>query len=375
MDHHIYYARYSVANHFDWLQNYSRSPCHIQGFARLASGGVVFNYNRIGGDGVFGVGRDCYPLILRFSPNNHKFSPVLLWTDYTNSDYRHYAYVPMDRLDNRGRQWHSGGMQAIGDYLAMPIDEAEKGPSRIVILDMTKNPPRLVHNLQLNNKPRPTRAEAVAITQMADGRFLLIAGQKQGRHAVAWRSTGTDMERTKWNLIDNSITIYYGNILGGKFNFNNLALVQAQPDRWNRPVAGKQQTYLLGLSNYPARTGGNTESDDTSVIVPYRVNIVYNRFTKREEVAIVQPHKSMEDGWMYRKAYKLDEGCGFFDVCPNFGAGGTVHVRGPYAMTVYATEHWPHGDDLDRLEWESKTKSYSTGSDPGGGDDGCRFCF
>lgn len=340
--------------YYDFLEldGFVNTSCHIQSIAVTypyypkSSFGphdrFAISYNRYGTDQSWFVGGGCDG-----GPFDSSNLPRVLWAPYDNTFSNRYVAVRQELSPGLSYFLHPGGMQSAGRYVAGGIDGNDEADILILFLGSSWQNKRVVATLEQRKSQFPSgkaRAEAVAIVDQANGRFLLVSGQEEGKKLILWESDGTDIETTGWSLIGeltspSSQYSGYGSVLGGNLNFNNLALVRER---------GTNDIYLLGLSNEPYRCAvvgagcGNTTAGDDSVIVPFKYHPSSHSFT-----LVTLPNG--------KNHVRLSEPCGGLDVCPSFVAGGTVFVNDEGYLEARATEHWPEGSpDLDVLEWTSR---------------------
>ena len=93
---------------------------------------------------------------------------------------------------------HSGGIQVIGDVLAVPLENGST--SRVVFWDMSvpSNPQRLYH-LELSSSAVYSdvgHAGAVAVTKIQDGRYVVAVAGYDARKADFYVSSTTDLRDT-----------------------------------------------------------------------------------------------------------------------------------------------------------------------------------
>ncbi len=327
---------------WEYLDSKSRSPCHVQGFARLRKdNGFAFVANRTGGKGklVWPFTRNCS------DENSSAWSgqaTAYVWTGkITSASGGEGCYAPNNtrsqdqvtsflRLGNNPSFFHPGGVQAIGDFLVVGVDRGQDFPSWIYLVNVRDpdNPFVVWRFTQLFD-----RAEAVAIGRTAAGDYLLFVGAHQGDVLNVWRSTTTNLQTTGWSFDYQFSNFIYGGYTGPSkdYNYNNLAALRE---------CGSNDLYLAGLTSNGSK-GGTVDSQDDSVIELWSLN----------------GDGSQLGAMSLATTVTLDNPCnGFlqFDICPNFGAGGTIYVNEQGFLLAYASEHYPDGNDLDILEWKSR---------------------
>jgi hypothetical protein len=116
---------------------------------------------------------------------------------------------------------HGGGMQAIGHVLAVPFEG--HGSAIVVFYDMA-NPerPRLLMAMEREPLPapaRPGRASAVGVAKLADGRYLLVIGERSSKVLTFYVSEGTALDA---DLAFRWVGTRTGTVAGG---FQNMNLV------------------------------------------------------------------------------------------------------------------------------------------------------
>lgn len=70
--------------------------------------------------------------------------------------------------------WHAGGLQLLGDILAVPLEDVESGRSRIVFLDLTdpRNPLQFPPPCVIERSRNDGKAGAVALTSLPNQHYL-----------------------------------------------------------------------------------------------------------------------------------------------------------------------------------------------------------
>jgi len=116
---------------------------------------------------------------------------------------------------------HGGGMQVIGHVLGVPFEHGDE--SVVVFYDLAQpERPRLLMAMERPDLPppaRPGRASAVGIAKLADGRYLLVVGERSSKILTFYVSEGTTLDVA---LAFRWIGTRTGTVAGG---FQNMNLV------------------------------------------------------------------------------------------------------------------------------------------------------
>jgi hypothetical protein len=224
---------------------------------------------------------------------------------------------------------HGGGMQAVGNLVALPM---EQGPwaGRIALYDYTAtlspSPFAYVYGTTAN-------AGTASIAKLSDGRYLLLLGQYDAKSLEVFFSTGDDLRSgtNQWNRVD---SWNEGELPSGEWGpFQSLNLVTDCND---------SQLYLVGTRLGGLRWGA--VSDDHAHL--YRVNL--DGHLRLEHVASKHLYCS-NDG---------SRQC-------NLDAAGGVFVGPDRNLILYATEHADDGpsNSVKLVEFRSIWADAACGSD------------
>lgn len=200
---------------------------------------------------------------------------------------------------------HGGGTQVIGHVLGVPF---EHGNNSIVVFYDLSQPerPRLLMAMERPDLPppaRPGRASAVGIAKLADGRYLLVVGERSSKILTFYVSEGTTLDH---ELAFRWIGTRTGTVAGG---FQNMNLV-TQCDG---------ALFLVGTQN----SGFPPPSLGSDLVRWYRL-----ANTDDDQVGIT-PIGSRQ--LRCRRC--------------NFGAGAGVYVDPDGRLLLYAVEHNDAGPD------------------------------
>ena len=111
---------------------------------------------------------------------------------------------------------HAGGMQALGNVLAVPF---ETGPgSKVVFYDLSdpEQPVRLDN--EVDHTPLSDEAGTATLGKLANGHFLLIIGRSNANTLDFYVSTGTDLRTTGYAWFD---TWHEDELTGDDSEFGN----------------------------------------------------------------------------------------------------------------------------------------------------------
>lgn len=154
---------------------------------------------------------------------------------------------------------HGGGVQVIGHVLGVPFEHGNE--SVVVFYDLSQpDRPRLLMAMERPDLPPPARAgraSAVGIAKLADGRYLLVVGERSSRILTFYASEGTALDASlsfRW------IGTRTGTVAGGFQNMNlvtqcdgGLFLVGTQNSGFPPPSLGPDLVRWYRLAN----TGDN----------------------------------------------------------------------------------------------------------------------
>lgn len=206
---------------------------HFQGFQRLRAPG----YAVISGGDPHAPMSHLFVLRLESRGNNPVWGSNLLLGSSPPREDRLVA-----RVDLNGTLWHGGGMATLGDVLAVPIENSGGGGSRIEFLCFT-NPERPT-SIRCAIDRGAAKAGAVALTRLADGRFLAAVWSdsepEQPKKHLDLYVTDTDcLADTRW-----SGPMCFTQAVADIPKFQTVALLWDLDDRGERT-----DLYLLGFEN------------------------------------------------------------------------------------------------------------------------------
>src|SRR5262245_17181456 len=98
---------------------------------------------------------------------------------------------------------HAGGMQALGNVLAVPFEAHMDGhQSKVVFYDVGDplNPMRLANDV--DHTPLSSEAGTATLGKLANGHFLLVIGRAHANTLDFYVSTGTDLRTTAYEWFD-----------------------------------------------------------------------------------------------------------------------------------------------------------------------------
>ena len=110
-------------------------------------------------------------------------------------------------VPREGSYSHAGGMQLLGNVLAVPFESGESTdpPSKVVLFDVS-NPPQPVRlpNEIIHAVSGGISSEAgtASLGKLADGRFLLVIGRGDANNLDFYVSTGSDIRTTAFERFD-----------------------------------------------------------------------------------------------------------------------------------------------------------------------------
>ncbi|MFP2905366.1 hypothetical protein ACLESD_09980 [Pyxidicoccus sp. 3LFB2] len=239
---------------------------------------------------------------LRFRSN--RLSPAIAQPEDTAppGDDRAVAALPV--LDGYA---HGGGMQAVGNIVALPMEEGP-GAGRIALYDysttQTPSPFAFISGGTAN-------AGTASLTKLSNGRYLLLLGQHDAKSLEVFLSTESNLRSgtNQWSRVDQW---FEGELASGEWGaFQNLNLVTDCND---------SQLYLVGTRLGGLRWG--PVSDDYAHL--YRVD--FDGHLRLAHVASKHLYCSSDGARQ----------------C-NLDAAGGVYVGPDRNLVLYATEHASDG--------------------------------
>ncbi|MGH7492887.1 MAG: hypothetical protein ACREOO_10890, partial [bacterium] len=206
---------------------------------------------------------------------------------------------------------HAGGMQIIGNILAVPFED-HKSSSRVVLYDVTdpENPQKF-HFLDHSNVTSPSdpgQGSAVGITKLQDGRFLLVVGVHSSKVLDFYVSNTTSLRDPALKF--ERFHTQTGGLVGG---FQNLNFIN-QCD-------GK--IFLVGTHN----TGWPPPSLGTNHVRWYLLRNGSANSLAIEEMGGMKLHCEYPTGSLTSEVH-----------C-NFGAGGGLYIDPGSQVYIYGVEH------------------------------------
>lgn len=217
---------------------------------------------------------------------------------------------------------HPGGMQAVGDILAVPLEDPNFETTvqgRIAFLDM-RDPAEPVEML-VSITSTEHKFGVAGFTRLADGHYMVAATWGDGDYVEFYRSNGTNFLAPgfRFDLHDTWAAdelLGFGEWPTGKTSYQMLNFVR-QPDG---------RLFLLGARNTAATTPIITGKDELGMVE------VGGWQAGSAKVTLVQP-------FLPRHLFCKNAETGYAD----FLAGIGVYVSPVGELIVYATEHYNHG--------------------------------
>ena len=234
---------------------------------------------------------------------------------------------PKDRIvrvkDVDYAKWHAGGIQALGNFVAIPVYGDGNG-SEIRFYELNSQNDDLDERPNLTIKKAATESKAVAITQLANGHFMLMSwddatlqfhynassefanGFPQEADAIVHRSEVQDNFQPGENGISG----------GGTYQSLNLVVDK------NDVALGNNRAYLIAARNSekasPTLAGKN-------YLDLYELDWADSHTSK--------PVISRVD---HREFFCYNQQS-------NFGAGAGIYVDDEQHLFLYGASHWLHG--------------------------------
>ena len=111
---------------------------------------------------------------------------------------------------------HAGGLQALGHFLAVPVEAS--GASKVLFYDLTNPlaPARLAN--ELDHSALSDEAGAAFLARLTDGRILLGVGRADSNVLDFYVSSGPDLATASFSLFD---TWFEDELTGGDSEFGN----------------------------------------------------------------------------------------------------------------------------------------------------------
>lgn len=117
---------------------------------------------------------------------------------------------------------HGGGMQVVGHTLAVPFETGRESLVAFYDLSDPEHPLPLatLHRDEVPAPGHPGRASAVGAAKLADGRYLLLVGERSSKLLTFYVSRGTRLDH---DLAFDWVTAISGAVVGGFQNMNLVA--------------------------------------------------------------------------------------------------------------------------------------------------------
>jgi hypothetical protein len=233
---------------------------------------------------------------------------------------------------------HAGGLQAVGHYLAVPLespcDNASNGRVDFFDISDPRNP-QLAHSFEVNHS-----MGMVGLTQLPDGHYFMAATWATDGEVEFYRTSGDDITSMHWIDDWSPSELLSGEWAHGDgsadYYFQALQLVQGDNGK----------LYLIGLRNNSG-SPGSTEED-----VVYVYEVTLNGFqVSMSEVY----HRDLE-------STPLSNGSGFRQC--NFSAAAGVYVSPDGELLIYGAMHDASGPELTTNVAEFRSKGGSLYSNP-----------
>lgn len=117
---------------------------------------------------------------------------------------------------------HAGGIQALGQMLAVPYEQ-KQGQSSVILYDVSEpEHPQMIYEVDRSDVPPPSapgHASAVALARLADGRVALIVGVRSSKVLDLYLSNQADLQQPGLRF-DRVATLE--NAVTGRFQSHNL---------------------------------------------------------------------------------------------------------------------------------------------------------
>ncbi len=240
-------------NSLAFIAEHDLSPCHTQGIARIGNRGLAQTINRgAGSNSPFINGcKEADELEPHHGAELYIYG---MWSESPNNvgpwlggqtDGIVSAHVLIDN-----EYVHAGGIQNIGNYLVVGFDPNGGGVSRVRIYDVSDlHDPQIVGGFERSNG----RAEAVGVVREESDSYLIAVGSQQSQHIDFYRSQGTSLETTAWELVASYDFDTQGldpNSIGSNHdhdrNYNSINLIKE---------CGTNRLYLAGFANTGPKGG------------------------------------------------------------------------------------------------------------------------
>ncbi len=248
------------------------------------------------------------------------------------------------RLTTDNTYYHPGGLQAIGDYVAMGVGNGDsEEPERVVFYDMKEplTPRKLPYEVLV------PRADAVAITKLLDGRYLMLVRGGNNDPLIFFRSTNANLEDPQFEEIHEWEPSQLLDVKGeGHWrNYQNLNFV--------RTCEG--EVFLLGFHRNAGRVYGYEIDplDGADWIDPFHVGNLQSGLPTLKVVGEAKTYDVMvtdEYGEPTEETFETrvsEQGYPIY--CRNlcaFSAGGGAYIAEGGELLIYGVEHFIHNQKL-----------------------------
>ncbi len=172
---------------------------HFQGIQRLRNGPYIV----ISGSNILDRTGSIFIARMASRPSSGTFGSNLMDSSFPPFEDQLINAIDVDT----GLLWHAGGMSAVGDILVVPLEEYKEAVvSKIYFFDVSNPEAPVMYDYYIDrtNDPLKDKAGAVAMTMLADGRYLLATWDNNLLHFYLSNSSkvedGFDTENVvTWN--------------------------------------------------------------------------------------------------------------------------------------------------------------------------------
>jgi len=269
------------------------------------------------------------------------------------------AFVSFDGTGGWPNYGHAGGVQLVGDILAVPLESPYAGgpSSQILFIDVSNPlvpvPTSFVVPVSGIQGVDDISAGVVAVTPRPSGHYLMLVTGGDNSVVHVYESNGTNLAATDltWTLLDIWTEADDEDDLGGGHNWPTNPSPQVPVDfphqalNFVREGGPDGQLYLLGSRNKGGGSGGPTLDEDK--IDLYRVEWEGNDFKLRwvttKEITAKGTSSTFHD------ANEPDD-------VANLAAAGGFYVSPTGELIFYATEHDNDGPNatIKAGEWRHR---------------------
>jgi len=217
--------------------------------------------------------------------------------------------------------WHAGGMQVVGKYLAVPLENAEDHKSKIVFYDMTRpeNPQKISTEIVRPNR----RCGTVSMTRLIDGHYLVVIwvdsdGQREQNRFDFYYSNGTILEKGFPTVP--TTKVYHNQVV----NITQSSVKKCGTYQMVNLVNDVNGTlYLIGTWNTSSAAPIINGKDYAHLL-----QISFNTTTKKAAV-----------NYVAEKHFYCKTGI-FQPLRCCFNAGAGVDIPSQDSIAIYAVTHW-----------------------------------